>query len=132
MASAERSDSRSNVDEEKADTISAGEKSGDSVEIVFLNYYERCAGRLVLDPKSVSFFLRSPCLVFADRPSTREASTEFGEEVSSHLKLSPDGTTVLWPQPSDDPDDPQNVRPCLKAVIDNVSLSSYSAVVRKA
>ena len=65
MASAERSESRSNVDEEKTDSISAGEKSGsgDSLEIVFLNYYEQCAGRLVLDPKYVSFFLLSPCLV---------------------------------------------------------------------
>jgi hypothetical protein len=62
-----------------------------------------------------------PCL--ADRPSTREARTEFGGEASSRLKLSPDGTIVLWPQPSDDPDDPQSVRPCLKAVIDNVLLS---------
>jgi len=61
MASAEKS--RSNVDEEKTDTIAAGEKSGDSLDIVFLNYYEQCAGRLVLDPKCVSFFLLSRCLV---------------------------------------------------------------------
>jgi len=129
MASAERS--RSNVDDEKTDTISSGEKRGDSLDIVFLNYYEQCAGRLVLDPKCVSFFLLSRCLA-DDRPCTREARTEFGDEVSSRLKLSPDGTIVLWPQPSDDPDDPQNVRPCLKAVIDDVSLSSYPAVVRMA
>lgn len=35
---------------------------------------------------------------------------EFGEEVASKLKLSSDGTKVLWPQPTDDPEDPQNVR----------------------
>jgi hypothetical protein len=58
MASAERS--RSNVDEEKTDIISTGEKSGSSV---FLNYYEECAGRVVLDPKCVSLFLLSPWLV---------------------------------------------------------------------
>ena len=40
----------------------------------------------------------------------REAKIEFGEAIASRLKLSPDGTRVLWPQPSDDPEDPQNVR----------------------
>ena len=40
----------------------------------------------------------------------REAHAEFGEEVASRLKLSPDGKTILWPQPTDDPEDPQNVR----------------------
>lgn len=40
----------------------------------------------------------------------REARTEFGDVVASALKLSQDGTRVLWPQPSDDPEDPQNVR----------------------
>ncbi len=39
----------------------------------------------------------------------REARIEFGEKVASRLKLSRDGTKVLWPQPSDDPNDPQNV-----------------------
>jgi hypothetical protein len=41
---------------------------------------------------------------------SREARVEFGDEVASRLKLSPDGKTVLWPQPTDDPEDPQNVR----------------------
>lgn len=40
----------------------------------------------------------------------REAKVEFGEHVASKLKLSKDGTKVLWPQPTDDPEDPQNVR----------------------
>ena len=39
-----------------------------------------------------------------------EARVEFGEKVAARLKLSRDGTKVLWPQPSDDPEDPQNVR----------------------
>ncbi|KAF7798264.1 hypothetical protein EIP86_009481 [Pleurotus ostreatoroseus] len=52
-------------------------------------YYESNAGRLVMDP--------------------REAQVEFGEEVAQRLKLSQDGTKVLWPQPLDDPEDPQNV-----------------------
>lgn len=40
-----------------------------------------------------------------------EAKREFGESVVSLMKLSEDGTKVLWPQPSDDPNDPQNVSP---------------------
>lgn len=51
-------------------------------------YHEKAAGRLVIDPK--------------------EASLEFGEDVASALKLSKDGSKVLWPQPFDDPRDPQN------------------------
>lgn len=58
MASAERS--RSNVDEEKTDVISTGEKSESSTDLVLLKYYEECAGRVVLDPKYVSLFLLSP------------------------------------------------------------------------
>ncbi len=41
--------------------------------------------------------------------SLREAKIEFGEGVAKRLKLSRDGTKVLWPQPRDDPEDPQNV-----------------------
>ncbi len=40
---------------------------------------------------------------------TSEARVEFGEQVACRLKLTKDGTRVLWPQPSDDPEDPQNV-----------------------
>ena len=39
----------------------------------------------------------------------REAKIEFGEAIAARLKLSRDGKKVLWPQPTDDPDDPQNV-----------------------
>jgi hypothetical protein len=42
----------------------------------------------------------------------RQAKVEFGEALASTLKLSPDGSTILWPQPADDPNDPQNVRIC--------------------
>ncbi|KAH9950836.1 MFS general substrate transporter [Amylocystis lapponica] len=51
------------------------------------SYHEHNAGRLVLDPD--------------------EAVIEFGEEVAKRLKLSADGSKVLWPQPTDDPEDPQ-------------------------
>ncbi|KAL0564744.1 hypothetical protein V5O48_017296 [Marasmius crinis-equi] len=57
-------------------------------KIDLLHYYEERAGNIVVDPE--------------------EAKIEFGETVASSLKLSPDGTKVLWPQPTDSPHDPQN------------------------
>ncbi|GAA5936907.1 hypothetical protein JCM3775_002741 [Rhodotorula graminis] len=45
-------------------------------------------GRLVVDPA--------------------EARVEYGDEIASRLKTNSDGTKILWPQPSDDPNDPQN------------------------
>ena len=36
-----------------------------------------------------------------------EAAIEFGEDVAAKLKTTRDGKTVLWPQPLDDPIDPQ-------------------------
>ncbi|KAG5726997.1 hypothetical protein E4T56_gene4159, partial [Termitomyces sp. T112] len=59
-----------------------------SSEIDLLSYHEKNAGRLVIDPQEVKF--------------------ELGESISSQLKLTKDGTKVLWPQPTDSPDDPQN------------------------
>lgn len=38
----------------------------------------------------------------------REAKIEFGDEIARKLKLTKDGKKVLWPQPADDPEDPQN------------------------
>ncbi|EPQ53473.1 MFS general substrate transporter [Gloeophyllum trabeum ATCC 11539] len=57
-------------------------------EIDLLAFYEDRAGRLVVDPE--------------------EARIELGDAVASRLKLTKDGTKVLWPQPTDDPEDPQN------------------------
>ncbi|KAF8736129.1 hypothetical protein AX14_000851 [Amanita brunnescens Koide BX004] len=77
--------------------MSVDEKRGDHriekeevipVDIDLATFHERNAGRLVIDPA--------------------EAAAEFGEEIASRLKLSSDGTKVLWPQPSDSPNDPQN------------------------
>ncbi|THH09580.1 hypothetical protein EW145_g1919 [Phellinidium pouzarii] len=62
--------------------------SSHSSEVDLANYYEEKSGSLVVDPE--------------------EARIEFGEAIASRLKLSRDGTKVLWPQPSDDPNDPQN------------------------
>ncbi|KAA1476567.1 MFS general substrate transporter [Dentipellis sp. KUC8613] len=64
------------------------EVSTDGSEIDLLSYHEHRAGRLVVDPE--------------------EARIEFGEKTASKLKLTRDGTKVLWPQPADDPEDPQN------------------------
>ncbi|OBZ77951.1 hypothetical protein A0H81_02079, partial [Grifola frondosa] len=61
---------------------------GSPEEINFFSYHEFNAGRLVVDPE--------------------EAKLEFGEHVANRLKLSSDGTKVLWPQPTDFPEDPQN------------------------
>jgi hypothetical protein len=38
----------------------------------------------------------------------REAKIELGEAVAAKLKLTADGTKVLWPQPTDSDMDPQN------------------------
>ncbi|KAK7002476.1 efflux pump rdc3 [Favolaschia claudopus] len=57
-------------------------------ETDLLSYHEYNAGRLIVDP--------------------REAVKEFGEETATLLKLSADGEHILWPQPTSDPEDPQN------------------------
>ncbi|KAK7451021.1 hypothetical protein VKT23_012697 [Stygiomarasmius scandens] len=57
-------------------------------EIDLQTFHEKRAGRLVVDPE--------------------EAKIEFGEAFASKLKLSKDGTKVLWPQPTDSPNDPLN------------------------
>lgn len=78
-----------------------------SGEIDFLKYQEQMAGRLVIDPE--------------------EAKIEFGEAVASKLKLSRDGKKVLWPQPLDDPDDPQNWSDKKKALM--LLIATLAAIV---
>ncbi|KZT10568.1 MFS general substrate transporter [Laetiporus sulphureus 93-53] len=70
------------------DEDSKYERSSDDVGVDLLSYHEHNAGRLVVDPE--------------------EAKVEFGERIAKKLKLSADGSKVLWPQPTDDPEDPQN------------------------
>lgn len=67
----------------------AQQASDDSQDLDLSLLHEARAGRLVVDPE--------------------EAKIEFGSKVASRLKLNHDGTKVLWPQPSDSPNDPQNV-----------------------
>ena len=54
---------------------------------------------------------------------SREARIEFGDSIAKKLKLSSDGTKVLWPQPTDDPEDPQNV--CIYAVILRATICAH-------
>jgi len=63
-------------------------RENEQEEINLTTFHEQRAGRLVVSPE--------------------EARIEFGEAVASRLKLSKDGTKVLWPQPTDSPYDPQN------------------------
>ncbi|PFH48085.1 hypothetical protein AMATHDRAFT_66240 [Amanita thiersii Skay4041] len=62
--------------------------SANGSEIDLLSYHEKYAGRLIIDPQ--------------------EAKVELGDSVAARLKLTKDGTKVLWPQPTDSPNDPQN------------------------
>ncbi|KAJ7154703.1 major facilitator superfamily domain-containing protein [Mycena filopes] len=72
--------------DEKPDFEKSSERKARELQRAFGSRF--AAGRLVIDPE--------------------EAKIELGEAVASRLKLSRDGTKVLWPQPTDSPDDPQN------------------------
>ncbi|KAH7910354.1 major facilitator superfamily domain-containing protein [Hygrophoropsis aurantiaca] len=84
------------LDSELRSNISEKRHSDEDSEIDLFSYHERKAGRLVVDPQ--------------------QAKVEFGDALASKLKLSPDGTRVLWSQPTDDPHDPQNWSDRRKAV----------------
>ncbi|KAF4616352.1 hypothetical protein D9613_008611 [Agrocybe pediades] len=74
---------------EKHETGSSASHSHDGTsEIDLYSFHEQNAGRLIIDPD--------------------EAKLELGEAVAARLKLTSDGTKVLWPQPTDSPLDPQN------------------------
>lgn len=72
-------------------------------------YYNEQVGRLVISPECILLCLSFDELETDVCPANREARAEFGAEVADRLKLSRDGTKVLWPQPTDDPRDPMNV-----------------------
>ncbi|KIK36023.1 hypothetical protein CY34DRAFT_811668 [Suillus luteus UH-Slu-Lm8-n1] len=82
------------LEDASSEQLPSETKADDSVdvdvtdEVDFVTYYEQATGRLVVDPE--------------------QAKVEFGEVMASRLKLSPDGSKVLWPQPANDPNDPQN------------------------
>ena len=59
--------------------------------------------------------LSSPTILLTSHVHS-EAKIEFGETFASKLKLSRDGTKVLWPQPTDSPRDPQNWNDARKSI----------------
>jgi hypothetical protein len=77
-------------------------------DVNIYTYHETNAGRLVLDPEYASESLVLISFERSDHTSSK-AKVEFGPEIASKLKLTKDGSKVLWPQPTDDPNDPQNV-----------------------
>ena len=72
-----------------------------------LAFHEQNAGRLIVDPECVFLFC-DRMLRRRDVWYHREAKVELGEEVAARLKLTKDGTKILWPQPTDSEKDPQN------------------------
>ncbi|KAG2059916.1 MFS general substrate transporter [Suillus hirtellus] len=82
------------LEDVRSQQLQSETKADDSIkvdvidEVDFVAYYEQTTGRLVVDPE--------------------QAKVEFGEVMASRLKLSSDGLKVLWPQPANDPNDPQN------------------------
>lgn len=90
-------------DVEKADIEHSESPASSETDLSLLHDQ---AGRLVIDPECV--MKRKGHSVFEIIILFREAKIEFGEAIASKLKLSRDGTKVLWPQPTDSPDDPQN------------------------
>ncbi|TFK90089.1 MFS general substrate transporter [Polyporus arcularius HHB13444] len=87
LATTEKQEATNSVSEVDHKAHDSG-SSQDGSDFDPYTYHEHNAGRLVVDPE--------------------EAKIEFGEGVAKRLKLSRDGTKVLWPQPRDDPEDPQN------------------------
>jgi len=81
--------------------------------IAFTLTYSRSMNRMPvvssLIPSAYScFFFRDRMLRRRDVRYHREAKVELGEEIAARLKLTKDGTKVLWPQPTDSEKDPQN------------------------
>ncbi|KAF9041214.1 MFS general substrate transporter [Panaeolus papilionaceus] len=87
--SSDNTGSTEKVDAEKQERASnASHSQGSASEVDLYSLHELHAGRLIIDPE--------------------EAKIELGEAVAARLKLTKDGTKVLWPQPTDSALDPQN------------------------
>lgn len=88
-----------------------GQKDLDEADekVDLLEYQFRNAGSLVISPEYVVILFENFDLLIR-MELYREALVEFGPVVAAKLKMNSRGTKVLWPQPTDDPDDPQNVR----------------------
>ncbi|KAL1717097.1 major facilitator superfamily domain-containing protein [Schizophyllum commune] len=89
------------------ESISSKEVQSDTSSIDIHDFHVKRAGRLVVDPE--------------------EARIEFGAAFAARLKTTPDGHTILWPQPHDTPEDPQNWSARRKAL--NLLIVMMAAVV---
>lgn len=68
-------------------------------------HYDSALGRSAQDQAADAHGFHSHTGLVVD---IEEARREFGDEIASKLKLASDGRTILWPQPTNRPDDPQN------------------------
>jgi hypothetical protein len=93
------------MSKEKVSSENHERSSNDGSEIVLLSFHEQHAGRLIIDPECV---FTTVVAARMDSGNDREAKIELGAAVAARLKLTKDGTKVLWPQPTDSPKDPQN------------------------
>ena len=60
---------------------------------------------MIIDP---AYVFPVSCGYKKSNQTSREAKVVLGTAVAARLKLSEDGTKVLWPQPTDSARDPQN------------------------
>ncbi|KAL1702681.1 major facilitator superfamily domain-containing protein [Schizophyllum commune] len=80
---------KSDLDKQPLGSVASKEVQGDEPDDLDIHdLHVKRAGRLVVDPE--------------------EARVEFGDVFASRLKTTDDGKTILWPQPYDTPEDPQN------------------------
>ncbi|KAL1661633.1 major facilitator superfamily domain-containing protein [Schizophyllum commune] len=80
---------KSDLDKQPPGSVASKEVQGDEPDdLDIYDLHVKRAGRLVVDPE--------------------EARVEFGDVFASRLKTTDDGKTILWPQPYDTPEDPQN------------------------
>jgi hypothetical protein len=93
------------MSEEKVYSENHERSSNNGSEIDLLSFHEQNAGRLIIDPECV---FTTVIAARMDSGIDRKAKIELGTAVAARLKLTKDGTKVLWPQPTDSPKDPQN------------------------
>jgi hypothetical protein len=128
--------------------INVANKTGiaeDPRRLVDLNYeYERGSGRVIVDPAEAEIEVIQQFLVFYEPRRqahviirlwgrlildlTFRSSRKLGKSLAAQLKLDKTGKVVLWPQPSADPNDPQNWSDNRK--LKNLIISTMAAFVR--
>ena len=110
---------KSDLDKQPLGSVASKEVQGDEPDDLDIHdLHVKRAGRLVVDPECVCIPPPPfPCYRHGARrsrgahsfiPTHREARVEFGDVFAGRLKTTDDGKTILWPQPYDTPEDPQN------------------------